>query len=158
MEMINSKSGKTLGKFCTMTLSFYYWFWTGKYRLGWLYKMRDLCYFQVNLLVPLFRPLILRVMFFFSIFQFNGDTVLFSVTIVKQTYKRKKQLSKSKVFWCFQWVEKGCTGNEWVKTKALKFLSTDILVSLLIPFSKYKNRYMLYLQCYLKNSFDGDHD
>ena len=127
---------------------------------GWdgYIKWKIYVIFKLSLLVPPFRPLTLRVMFFFSMFQFNGDTVLFSVTIVNQTYKRKKQLSKSKVFWCFQWVEKGCTGNEWVKTKALKFLSTDILVSLLIPFSNYKNRYMLYLQCYLKNSFDGDHD
>ena len=26
---------------------------------------------------------------------------------------------KHKVFWCFHWIEKGCTGNEWVERKAI---------------------------------------
>ena len=44
-------------------------------------------------LVPLFRLLVFRVVFF-SIFQFIGDTTLFRVTILKQTYTKKKQFSR----------------------------------------------------------------
>ena len=44
--------------------------------------------FVLILLVPLFRPSVFRVVFF-SIFQFIRDTTLFSVTIFKQTHKRK---------------------------------------------------------------------
>ena len=53
--------------------------------------------FKLILLVPLFRPSVFRVVFF-SIFQFVGDTKLFGVTILKQTYKRKKQFSRSDKF------------------------------------------------------------
>ena len=38
----------TLGIFCTMFFCFYYWFLTGKYRLGRLSKMEDLCHFHIN--------------------------------------------------------------------------------------------------------------
>ena len=49
--------------------------------------------YQFFWLVPLFSPLLFRLVFF-SIFQFLGDTTLFRVTIWKQTYKRKKQFSR----------------------------------------------------------------
>ena len=32
-------------------------------------------------------------------------------------WKHLKTSENRKVFWCFQGVEKGCIGNEWVKTK-----------------------------------------
>ena len=35
--------------------------------------------------------------------------------------------------------------------KDLKFVSTDTSISFLRPFSKYKNLYMLYLQCSVYN-------
>ena len=46
--------------------------------------------------------------------------------------------------------------------KDLKFVSTDISVSFLgasflWPFSKDKKLYVLYLQCYLKNNFNGEY-
>ena len=31
-----------------------------------------------------------------------------------------KSLENLAVFWCFQWVEKGCIGNKWVKSKITK--------------------------------------
>ena len=44
-----------------------------------------------------------------------------------------------------------------IKMKDLKFISTDISDSFLKLFSKYKNLHMLYLQCWLKNGFNGEH-
>ena len=38
----------TLGIFRTISFCFYYWFWTGKYRLGRQNKMKDLCHFHIN--------------------------------------------------------------------------------------------------------------
>ena len=47
--------------------------------------------FTLIFLVTLFRPSLLRVAFF-------RDTMLFSVTILKQRYSRKKQFSRSDKF------------------------------------------------------------
>ena len=54
--------------FLLLTFCFYYWL-RGKYRLGTLGKMEDLCYaiFILILLVPLFRPSVFTVVFFFYI-------------------------------------------------------------------------------------------
>ena len=54
--------------FLLLTFCFYYWL-RGKYRLGTLGKMEDLCYaiFILTLLVPLFRPSVFTVVFFFYI-------------------------------------------------------------------------------------------
>ena len=38
----------TLDIFCTMSPCFYYWFWTGKYRLGRISKIEGLCDFHIN--------------------------------------------------------------------------------------------------------------
>ena len=43
------------------------------------------------------------------------------------------------------------------KVKDLKFVSFDISVSFMMPVSKYKILCMLYLQCQLKNGFNGEH-
>ena len=52
-------------------------------------------FFIFNLLVLLFRLPVFRVVFF-SIFQFIGDTTLLRVTVLKQTYKRKKHFKMAK--------------------------------------------------------------
>ena len=46
--------------------------------------------------------------------------------------------------------------NKNGRSKIRFYWSTDISVSFLRPFLKYKNLYMLYL-CYLKNGFNGEH-
>ena len=88
----------TLNIFSTMFICFYCWFWTGKYQLGKLSKIESKIYmiFKLIHLVPLYRPLVFRVVLF-SMFQFIGDTRLFSVPIL-QKYKRKKQFSRSDKF------------------------------------------------------------
>ena len=93
----------TFDIFGTMSFNFYYWFWTGKYRSGRLSKIEDLYDFQINLFSSFFRPPVFTVVFF-SIFYYIGDTTLFCVTILKQTYKRKKQFSRSDkfLFWHHQ--------------------------------------------------------
>ena len=83
--------------FRTLSFCFHYRFWAGKYRLRRLSKMKDLCHFHFN-------PFTLSFQTFstqggvFSIFQFMGDTTLFCVTILEQTYhcaKRVRFLSYS---------------------------------------------------------------
>ena len=95
----------TLDILRTMPFCFYHWFWTGKYRLGRQSKMEDRCFFSYLFFYFLFLDLQYSEWCFFSIFQFIGDTTLFGVTILKQTYKRKKQFSRwqslqpGKTFW-----------------------------------------------------------
>ena len=74
---------------------FYLAFPTGivKYRLGRLSKMDIYVIFILILLVPLFRSLVFKVVYF-SMSQYIGDTTLFRVTIIKQTCKREKQFSR----------------------------------------------------------------
>ena len=85
----------TLDIFCLMSfclvISFLNrWFWTGKYWLGRVSKRDDACHFHINCFSSFFRPLVFRVI------QFIGDTTLFRITILKQTYKRKKKLKMTK--------------------------------------------------------------
>ena len=57
--------------------------------------MENLRIFALILFVPLFRPLVFKVVVFF-VFQFIWDTTLFRVTIFKQTYKRKNNFQDRK--------------------------------------------------------------
>ena len=52
---------------------------------------------------------------------------------------RLKTLQNRKIFWCFQGVEKGCFGNEWVKMDKLIFFKTQIHNFLQIPIDNYKS-------------------
>ena len=88
----------TLGMFLTMSLCFNCWFWTGKYRLWRLSKMKDLYQFHINVFSSFFRPLVFRVVFF-PVFYFIGETTYFRVTIFKQTYKIKKEFWRQQRVW-----------------------------------------------------------
>ena len=57
-------------------------------------------WFSYVFLVPIFRTLVFKVVGFFSIFQLIGDTTLSSVTILKQTYKRKNNF-QDQISFCF---------------------------------------------------------
>ena len=83
--------------FRTLSFCFHYRFWTGKYRLRRLSKMKDLCHFHFNPFTSSFQTFSTQGGVF-SIFQFMGDTTLFWVTILEQTChcaKRVRFLSYS---------------------------------------------------------------
>ena len=48
-----------------------------------------------------------------------------------------KTSENRKVFWCFQRVEKGCIGNEWVKFKNLINLKLNFLIYFILYFISY---------------------
>ena len=58
--------------FCAMSFCFYYWFWTGKYRLGRLSKIEDLCDFQINSLSSSFYTFSIQSGVFFYISMYWG--------------------------------------------------------------------------------------
>ena len=95
----------TLDILHTMPFCFYYWFWTGKYRLGRQSKMEDRCFFFIFiLLLPLFRPSIFRVVLFFYIPIYRGYYAFrchnFKANIQeKKQFSRWQSLQPGKIFW-----------------------------------------------------------
>ena len=106
----------------------------GQVNTGWkgYVKWKIYVIFLFNFLVPLFRPSLFRVVLFFyiSIYQVYDALPwndLKKHTIGKTNFEDEKKYNQKQHF-------------EWqIKTNNLKFISTDILVSFLRPFSKYEN-------------------
>ena len=71
-----------------MLFCFYYWIWIGKYRLERLSKMENLRVFKFNLLVPLFRPWLFRVVLFFYISIYGSSHRSCSVKMVFLKFRK----------------------------------------------------------------------
>ena len=76
---------------------------------------------------------------------------LFNTIILNATFLYAPKTSENlTIFWSFQWAEKGCIGNEWVKT--LNFLRTASTSSkqLLFPKSHFCSRYYFRTSIFLQ--------